>query len=476
MSSTILLSLLLSAPPSAAATKLTTVENDQPYRVAVCLRLADDPLLTSQFSASLRRQVRDQLRNFFGPLASVTVHTSGHWLVDEYAHEEVELPFLDAEIIETRALVGQVVVCRISYERQRYRIRWRVIDSETGLIGAVREQQTPDRQWVAKTICVAVRDGFVVRANVEPGAKEGIANVRFVGQEHKDHLQRVLGERCFMRLYWVANLRSGVKRREVPNTLLSWSIEEGRHVAKVVSSGSMPWSRRASVTYLGVKIQTQPGRLRLRLVDQERSTPVANMMVSANDRGFKLLNDSDIMPRARRDGVMVSPKILQHVAYVRVHAGGNSFINVPLPITEEVSDHTLAIPTGKNTLAKNDFVRDLRFLNQDLQTLQATISAANQTTNDLNSRKRYEDALQHAGQAAAAVRPAIEASQTTLRTLEKRADSLEIQDRRSLKMAAARLEELSNRGRELTEIQQAIYDVIETREASKRAGVIAKLG
>ena len=329
---------------------------------------------------------------------------------------------------------------------------------------------------VAKTVCLAVRSGFVVRANVKPAAKDGTADITFVGEEHASYMQRVLGEQCFMQLYWVARRRSGVAKTEVPNTLLLWSRKNGRHSAEVVSTYGNPWGRRAGLTYSGVRLQTQPGRLRLRLVDQERSTPVVSVQVSANDRGFSTLTDSDILPRPRRDGVVVSPTILQHVAYVRVHAGGGSVINVPLPITEDISDHVLPIPTGQNTLAKNDYSRDLRFLNQDLQTLQAIISAANQTTNDFNSRKRYEDAMQHVKDAVAALQPSLRASRATLNGLKQQADQLQVQDQRPLEMATVRLAELTTRSRELSEIQTTIYDAIEGRDASKRASVIAKLG
>ena len=124
MSPLLIMPLLLISQSEVASPEAGAPSAQSPYRVSVCLRLADDPLLTAQFAESVRRQVRDQLRNFFGPLAEVQVFTSGHWLVDDYAHEDVELPFLDPEIMESRGLTEQAFVFRISYARNRYHLRW----------------------------------------------------------------------------------------------------------------------------------------------------------------------------------------------------------------------------------------------------------------------------------------------------------------------------------------------------------------
>lgn len=460
--------------PVAADVETAAVET--PYQVAVCLRLEDDPLLTPQFAEQVRRQVRDQLRNFLGPLASVSVMTSEHWLIDDYVHEDVTLPTLDGEIMESREMSGQTFLFRIGFQRRQYRVRWRTVDAVTGNVGKVRQQETPDRQWVVKTICRAVRGGFAVRANIAPGRKDGEAKVTFVGEEHRNYLNRVLGDQCFMQLYWVANRRAGVARTLVPKTLILWERSKGTHVARVVSTYGSAWSRKAGIEYQAVRLQTQPGRLRLQLVDQERSTPINSGLVSANDTGFGTLTERDILPRSGRDGVVLSPKVLQHIAYVRVHTGGTSMINVPLPIVADVSDHVLPVVIDRSTLAKNDFVRDLRFLNQDLQTIQSIISAANQTTNDFNARKRYEDASKSVESAVAAVSPSLAAAKAELLELEQEADRLQIKNRQPLDYAAQKLDELTTRQRELTDIHETIQGAIDSRDASQRASVLVKLG
>ncbi|MEO8165742.1 MAG: hypothetical protein ABI619_10140, partial [Betaproteobacteria bacterium] len=385
-----LLSLLLAAPLQEPAE-----ESQSPYQLAICLRVDDDPLLTERFVNSVSREVRDQLKNYFGPLANVTVLASGHWLIDDYADDDVDLPFMDAEIMEARELREQAFVFRISFDRTRYHIRWRQLDGSSGQIGPVLSRQTPDRQWVAKTICMAVRDDFAVRANITQGSLPGIIQVSFVGKEHDIYLQRVLGERMFMQLYWVAKRRDGVARTAVPQSLVLWTKDKP---AEFVSTYANPWSRKAGVTYEAVRIHTQPGRLRLRLVDQERSTPITNRIVYANDRGFKSMTPGDRLTNENNSRtVLLSQKDFQHVAYVRIDQGGNTFADIPLPITQDISDYVFPIAADRKLLAKNDYERNLRFLTQDLQTLATIQSMAVEASNDLNSRKRYEEALAKIG-------------------------------------------------------------------------------
>lgn len=467
----LLLPLLLAAPLPEPATA-----SHSPYQLTVCLRVADDPLLSERFVRGVSREVRDQLRNFFGPLADVTVLTSGHWLIDDYADDDVDLPFVDNEIMEARELTEQAFVFRISFDRTRYHIRWRQLDGATGQVGPIISKQTPDRLWVAKTICLAVRDDFAVRATITPGSTPGSIQVSFVGKEHQPYLQRVVGQRMFMQLYWVAKRRTGVARTTVPQTLVLWTKDKDRYSAEIVSTYASPWSRKAGVSYEASRIHTQPGRLRLRLVDQERSTPVTNRTVSANDRGFDSLTDGDILPRADRQGILLSPNVLNHVAYVRIDQGGGAVVNVPLPITQDICDHVLPIAADKQLLAKNDYERNLRFLTQDLQTLSTIQSAAVTSANEFNGRKRYEDALQSVEEVVSVTGQQLGAADRTVYELQQQAAKLQIKDTKQLDFASAGLKQLQDRHRELSELHATIGSAIEKRDAQGRASVLIKLG
>lgn len=466
-----LLLLLLAAPAEEPAPT-----SQSPYQLSVCLRVADDPLLTERFVNSVSREVRDQLRNFFGPLADVTVVTSGHWLIDDYADDDVNLPFLDAEIMEARELTEQAFVFRISFDRTHYHVRWRQLDGQSGQIGPIMSKQTPDRQWVAKTICLAVRDDFAVRARITPGSTPASVQVSFVGKQHKPYLERVLGERIFMQLYWVQTRRTGTLRTAVPHTLVLWAKEKDRYSTSIISNAS-PWSRKAGVTYEAVRIHTQPGRLRLHLVDQERSTPVTNRTVSVNDRGFDSLTTSDILPNAKNSrGVLLSPNILHHVAYVRIEQGGGVFVDVPLPITQEICDHVLPIAADKQILAKNDYERNLRFLTQDLQTLSTIQSATAVSANELNGRKRYEDALKSVEELVSVSGPQLSIAARTLYDLQQQATTLQIKRTRMLELAATELKQRQERHREFSEFKGTIRSSIEKRDAQGRSNVLIKLG
>lgn len=464
-----LLALLLAAPQQELA-----LESQSPYQLTVCLRVADDPLLTQRFVESVGREVRDQLKNFFGPLADVTVVSSGHWLVDDYADDDVDLPFLDAEIMEARELTEQAFVFRISFDRTRYHIRWRQLDGPSGQIGPIQSRQTPDRQWVAKTICLAVRDDFAVRANITQGSTPGSIQVSFVGREHKAYLDRVLGERIFMQLYWIAQRRDGVARTTVPQSLVLWT--KGKP-AEFVSTYASPWSRKAGVTYEAVRIHTQPGRLRLRLVDQERSTPVTGRMVYANDRGFDSLTASDRLTNENHSRtVLLSPKDFHHVAYVRIDQGGNAFVDVPLPITQDVCDYVLPIAADRQLLAKNDYERNLRFLTQDLQTLSTIQSTAADAASELNGRKRYEDALKTVAEVVSVSGPQLNSAGLAILELQKQAKTLQIKNVKQLELTATGLKAIQERHGELSELHAAIGSAIEKRDAQGRADVLIGLG
>ena len=57
MNQLVLLSLLLATPLEEPAQ-----QSKSPYQLTVCLRVADDPLLTERFVDGIAREVRDQLK------------------------------------------------------------------------------------------------------------------------------------------------------------------------------------------------------------------------------------------------------------------------------------------------------------------------------------------------------------------------------------------------------------------------------
>jgi hypothetical protein len=466
-----LLSLLVAVPPQEPAR-----ESQSPYQLTVCLRVADDPLITARFVNGISREVRDQLKNYFGPLANVNVITSGHWLIDDYADDDVDLPFIDAEIMQARELKEQAFVFRINFDRTHYDIRWRQLDGPSGQIGPIQSRQTPDRQWVAKTICLAVRDDFAVRADITQGSTPGTIAVSFVGKEHKAYLDRVLGERIFMQLYWVVKRRADVERRAVPHAFVLWINDKNGPSASVVPSHASPQSR-AGVSYEAVRIHTQPGRLRLHLVDQERLTPVTNRVVSANDRGFASLTTSDIMPNAKNSrGVLLSRNVLDHIAYVRIDQGGNANVDVPLPITQDICDYVLPIAADRQLMAKNDYERNLRFLTQDLQTLSTIQSTAADAANELNGRKRYEEALKKVAEVVSVSSPQLASAGSAIVDLQRQAKELQIKSTKQLDLANTGLKQLQDRHAELSELHAAIGNAIEKRDAQGRADVLVELG
>lgn len=472
MHSWLLIPLLLSAPAGE-----TPAAVQAPYQLVVCLRAAEDPLLTPQFLVAVQREVRDQLRSFLGPLCQVQVLTSEHWLVDEYRHEDVDLPFVDAEILAGRGMVEQAFVFRIDQELGRYHVHWRMIDGATGQVGPVGTQETPDRQWVGKAICLAVRRDFAIRAEVIESNISNKAQLNFVGREYPEYLKRLLGARSALRPYWVFKTRDGTVRREIPSTLVLW--ENGGQLAAgtVESNLTRPWQQRPGLMgFEAVRIPTQPGRLRLRFVDRDSGRPIyGNVTVWANDAGFQSLQNADILPPVTPQGVVFPAQVLQHVAYVRVTHGGAT-LNLPVPITQAVCEQVVTLMADKNASSRADYDRDLRYLSQDIQNISALQTAAARSATELHERKRYEDALKGVEANVSSVGPLLDNAGSLLAQLQETNRRLQFKDEATLERANTSIQGLASRNQDLLTLKDSLRNAIETRDAQARADVLIKLG
>ena len=131
---------------------------DQPYKLVVCLQFSDDPGFTQLFVDSVRRQVRDQLANFFGRLAEVKVVSS--WslpggrdaanleglLGESEARslvallEKVELAGLAQLILSPAEFVAaglpdKLFLVTLDVDGGTHRVEWRQLDGDVQQIG-----------------------------------------------------------------------------------------------------------------------------------------------------------------------------------------------------------------------------------------------------------------------------------------------------------------------------------------------------
>ncbi len=444
---------------------------DQPYQATVCLRFTDDPMLTPLLVAAVERQVRDQLTNYLGPLAQLEVLTHGHWLLDEFPSQPIDEPPLTPQVLADRQVQGKIFLVTIDHVDELYHVACRHVDSRVQYVGEPRSRTTPDRQWLGKAVCLAIKEDFLPVAVITPAQQGKTVKLAFQGAQWRPQLIALLGEDCILQPYWVFKQRGGASFRvPIPFTVLRLRTRDGITQATVISNLSNPWRRTARVAgFEAIKLNTQPGRIRLQLVDAATELPVMKCVVSANDQGFDEFQDGDILDSPNRDGVVVSREEYGHLAFVRVSQGGGAALQLPVPITGAVCEQVVKLTVDKAAGAKSDFERNLRFLVQDVQTLAAVQADGVREANDLNSAKRYEDAIRRVEAAVNSVRPLRTAAQSNYLELTNQAPQLGQADKPLLKWVGEQLKEIRDREADLGRMVQALNDAIDLRTAQGNA-------
>lgn len=442
-----------------------------PYQLVVCLRVADHPLLTSTFVESVRKEVRDQMRSLFGPLATVDVVTRGHWLLDESRGREIEHPELGTENWGKLAAAERAFLFTLDYRANVYRLAWRQLDPVHRSQTPPGFRETPDRQWVARAICLAIKADFSLVAKIEPNNDSSAATLTCLGDQHATWLDRLLGDQGTWEVYEVVKLRNGTaERRMVSNTLLLWRRQPGALRASVESHAKEPFKKRANtIGFEAVRLPTRQGRIKLQLVDERTGAPLANCTVYANDQGFGQFTDEDILARPDRGGFVVSPRDFKNVAYVRVSQGNWDRRQLPIPLVDAVTTRVIRLPGDPQAFAKSDLERRLRFLHQDLAFVRGQQDGVVRETNQMNEERRYEDLLQRWEEYQSLVQPRFETLQLELGKLRQEAENLKMAASDQLDAVARDHKRLEERHQQLGRLRTATEGEMKVRDANARA-------
>jgi tetratricopeptide (TPR) repeat protein len=492
-----LLILPLAALAQAARGQTADQEAGQgvpPYKIVVCLRFGDDPLLTRAFLEAVRDQVRGQLETFFRPLASVEVPPIGHWLLDKQWVQGVRDPSL-AKLLAEHDGTEQLFFVSVDRRQGRYEVAWRRLDVEFQHVGPVRVETTPDRQWIAKAICLAVRDGFspvalVTTPDTVADPKSPEMNLTFRGSELDGRLARWLGPDCVLQPFAVTKQRDGrLVRRPVAHTLLRIKPGSENHRAWVASNASEPFRQTASIVrFEAVKLPTrEAGRIRLRLVDTATGLAATRFTVSANDQGFDTIEEDDVQGTPDSEGFILLRTAFRHMAYLKLALGEGNSIRIPMAITDEVCELSLTVRTDPGAADKNDFQRDLRFLVQDVRTLDSALDEAFREINRLNQGKRYEEALAEVERTHGLVEKQLITAQEDVVELRRKEQKLGLDGKTPLlTWAAGKVADqpdpqaqdgdiLERRDR-LRQLSTSLSATIDKLEAQDRANVLVNLG
>lgn len=449
---------------------------DEPYRIVVVLRFSDDPTFTRFFAESVRREIRDQLANSFERLAEVQV-VAEHPLLDKLEATSVaDLTEFPATLAVQESL-DKLFWVTIDGDGGSYRLQWRQVDFEVQQVGALHARSTPDRQWLAKAICLAIQEDFAPVALVEATDGSQKVRLRFHGVQRSAKLKAWLDGGCVLQPLWAVRGKDGrLAHTPIPHTILSIPKGQDATEAEVVSGRANPWKRTARVAgFRAIKLTTQTGRFRLRLVNSQTGAPALSCTVAANSRGFEFLGDRDRLPFPDPDGCVVADRSFDHLAYVTISQGKSAIHRLLLPITSDWWELDYQVSVEPQAEAKSDWHRRLRYRVQDVQVIQSLLDQSIREVNALNQEKRYEEALQKLKAATSQLQPLVDAAQKGIAGLETQSQTLDLSQNPLLAWAREQVQEVQQRQKELGKLEEELQATIRDVDARNRAKVLVRL-
>lgn len=474
------------APASQAAAPGNPPAASDADTVHVVLSFSDEPLFTRLYKEAVLGQARDQLMVLLQGLFPVEVLTE-HVLLERLADQPLEnLNVSPLEAAELK-LPGQVFLIRVEYSDGAYRVLSRRYDGRRGLLGPCRITHTPDRQWVPKAVCDAVRRELTLQAEVRPKrGKPDEVYLRFAASLSRETIERWLTPDTIFQVLRVEHHPDGSRRQSpVPNTVLILQPPpptpthkgERPFTARVVSNLRDPWrSGNPKVRYVAVNLPVQQGRLRLRFVDQASGEPAygATIQVRVSDRGFNAMTDQNLL-ELNREGYVTTP-LLARLAYVQVLQAGEVAFEFPIPIVQEWAELEWRIPIDEQGREKAAFERLLSYQARELQLLHEQLNAAIRSLNAMNDAKRYEEARDASDKLLRDTRSSANVANRRLNELLSMAQSLGLQQRPRLRQAADETERLNRRLDDLARLHESLVRTIAKAEAQARADVLIELG
>jgi tetratricopeptide (TPR) repeat protein len=322
-----------------------------PYKVQVVLSVAPNRLLTPIFKEQLRRDLQRGLQGALGAMGEVEVIDLAEVKPEkqESLWKEVTAKGLQAGLDGpgkgTSAVKTHFV--NVDYVDGQYEIQARQYDGLTGLASpSVRREQTPDRQFVARTAALLVDRDFGLVGTVTDGGDGQTVRVAFKGGGLKVPLDRWVKKGDVFALVQV-----GADGR---TTRLPWAVlqadaapgEDGTVGCKLYPPQQRPLGG-AGTGYRCLKLGTVRGPVRLRVIEGGRKGPPRapeNVIIYIGRQGFTKNDNDGRSPD--NDGFYSTEKekdgtLFEGLAFVTVTQGGQVRAQVPLAL---VDDRTIKLP------------------------------------------------------------------------------------------------------------------------------------
>ncbi len=340
-----LCSLCLCGSARALDPELTT-----PYKVRVVLHVAPNRLFTPIFKEQLRRDLQQGLQAALGAMGEVEVIDQ-----DEVKPEdedalckEVAAKGLQAGLDGPSKGTSEVKThfVNVDYADGQYEIQARQYDGLTGLASpAVRQERTPDRQFVARTAALLVDRDFGLVGTVLDGDGQAV-RVAFKGGGLKVPLDRWVKKGDIFALVQVGG--------DGHSTRLPWTLlqaddkpgEDGTCACKLLPPQQRPLNA-VGAGFRCLKLGTVRVPVRVRVIEGGRKGPVRapeNVVLYVSHQGFARNEMDARVPD--NDGFYSSEKekegaLYDGVAFVTVTQGGQVRAQVPLALVDE---RTITLP------------------------------------------------------------------------------------------------------------------------------------
>jgi len=426
---------LLFAMPAAAPVEASLEGHErEPYRMLIELRLSEDPVFTEFLKKAVARELRDQLSNFFADLAEVEVSDEGK-LWEKLGRRP--LGELTATSLSALAGVGpwdKAFLVNVDCDSGVYRIQWRQLSLEAGHLGPVASRQTADRYWLAKAICLAVKDDFAPVATVSPRGEE--VDLKFRGAAFRvgegagaaPRLAAWLSDRTLLEPLRVTRNRDGsLARTPISHTVVMIESGGGFSRGRVISPWVDPLKLSARVAgFQAIRLRTQKGHFAIRVLNAETGDPVPTCSVYASSDRFSAEAADAFHPTI--DGWVAPLMPFERAAYVTIAQSGGPSFKFILPITSERCTQECRVRIDERAGGKSDLQRRLRYVGQDVRILHASLDASVREVNRLHEGKRYEEAMKRAKAACDEVGPQRGALEKVLAELKSEGRKLQVPD------------------------------------------------
>ena len=452
------------------------------YRITVVLDFAEHAALTPLLADAVERQASDQLRRLFGDLAQVSVARQ-HPLLDKLGHDLAantlsHADFHSAELFPDDSDI--VFLFRLDYGDGFYIVTWRQMNRDVEQLGPLGTRRTPDRAWLGKSVCLAVRDDFAPSAVITPTVDPHKVELTFRGSQARGWqlLSHWLPPGTVLEPYWVVREGDGeLARVRVPYTVLRIESQTGSWWAKVETNLPKPWRGGPRIVgFQAMRLSTRAGRVNLRLVDEASGRPVQAATVYASDRGFEAIDDADLFGSPDTSGRVASARKFDQVAYIRIRQAAGSAIDFPLPITADECEAVCRLPVDRTATRKGNFDRELGYLVDDVRALEALLTGRIRRINQSNSDKRYEEADRLSHQMLTSLDKQLVGLKRDIGLIDQKAAQLGQEKNARLGWLDHHFAEILRQHQGLKTLSANLARTIQKNDAQGRANVLIELG